>query len=301
MFIILLLILFILILVLLIYIHNFLKFTKHDSFLNNKIKTIKANDFFVPKKIHQIWFQGYDNLHTEVKNVIEHNLKINPEWEHVFWDSKRIDDFIKNNESDYVYRAYNKINPVFKAMKADLARYIILYHIGGVYIDIKIKILNTLDKWIDNTKLNLTNWYIKHPILYLYTNNIKNVKNLKIGYEFAQMALIFPKNHDILRILIDDVCHNIYNFKKTFLIDKLYGHRYYILSVTGPIAYTKILSFYIKNNPDKIKFYKSLQRPYIYDFNMILDGTNGYYYKYQNNRKDNHYGSNKFKNEKIII
>lgn len=33
---------------------------------------------------------------------------------------------------------------------------------------------------------------------------------------------------------------------------------------------------------------------------MIFHGTNGYYYKFQNN-KDNQYASKKYKNEKLIL
>lgn len=274
-----------LLLIIILFIYKFLLFTDKELF--NKIKNIKYTDsFIIPKKIHQIWFQGYDNLTIEVKNIIEHNLKINPEWEYVFWDSKKIDNFIKNNESDYVYNAYNKINSAFNASRADFFRYIIMYHQGGVYLDIKSKINYPLDNWVHNDKLQLSFFGSKNILLKKYFTYNKKFKNI-IPRELQQIVLIYPKKHPILRILIDYISQKIYNYKnKNFIFfNKRDNNAYNVLSLTGPWVYTKILSIYIYFNDCIIVYNNNGNKNEIYNGFILYDGTSGKYHKLQHNKK----------------
>lgn len=286
----------ILVLLFLIIITFLYLYFKKDNYLEYKVKNVVHEDFTVPKIIHQIWFQGYDNLGKEMKDLIKHNLELNPGWKYMFWDENKINDFIKNNEDSYVYEAYMKINPIFKAMKADLARYIIIYHFGGIYIDIKAKIFNKLDNFIDNTKFNISDGLFFYPI----PSFLKYNK----GYEYSQFAIISPKYFHLIRILINEVCNNIYNYDKINIVYKLLPNHYKITLYSGPLIYTKVLDSYLKKNKNKVKFFeqKDLKRANgtIYSNNIIQDGTNGYYYKFQNN-KDNHYASKKYKNQKLIL
>ena len=268
---------------------------KKDNYLEYKVKNAVHEDFTVPKIIHQIWFQGYDNLGKEMKDLIKHNLELNPGWKYMFWDENKINDFIKNNEDSYVYKAYMKINPIFKAMKADLARYIIIYHFGGVYIDIKVKILTKLDSFIDNTKFNISDGLGYYPLMRFKYNN---------GLEFSQFAIISPKYFHLIRILINEVCNNIYNYDKLNYFIKKTSNGYKIMYMSGPLIFTKVLDSYLKKNKNKVKFFQQrnlkIANGTIYNNNMKFDGTNGYYYKIQNN-KDNQYASKKYKNEKLIL
>lgn len=284
----------ILVLLFLIIITFLYLYFKKDNYLEYKVKNVVHEDFTVPKIIHQIWFQGYDNLGKEMKDLIKHNLELNPGWKYMFWDENKINDFIKNNEDSYVYEAYMKINPVFKAMKSDLARYIIINHFGGVYLDIKVKILNKLDSFIDNSKFNISDGL-------LFFHPIPSFLKYNKGYEYSQFSIISPKHFHLIRILINEVCNNIYNYDKLDFLIKTLSNKGKILYISGPIIYTKVLNIYFKNFKDKVKYFKSNGvNGSIYINNMIFDGTNGFYYKFQNN-KDNKYSSDKYKNEKIIL
>ena len=74
--------------------------------------------------------------------------------------------------------------------------------------------------------------------------------------------------------------------------------------MAGPIIFTKVLDSYFKKNKNKVKFFEQknlkIANGTIYNNNMRFDGTNGYYRNKQNN-KDNHYTSDKYKNEKLIL
>jgi len=92
----------------------------------------------IPKIIHNIWLQGYDNLSNTVK--IQHNniKKINPDWEFIIWDNNMIEKLLKKYPK--IYSKYknaasygNNVNHI----KSDIARYVIMKEYGGLYCDIE--------------------------------------------------------------------------------------------------------------------------------------------------------------------
>jgi len=102
----------------------------------------------IPKIIHNIWIQGYENLPND--NKIHHlNIKkLNPDWEFMIWD----DEMIKN-----LLQKYPKIHDIYKKssnysgsinnniIKSDIARYIIMKEYGGLYFDIEFKCKSSFD------------------------------------------------------------------------------------------------------------------------------------------------------------
>jgi hypothetical protein len=100
----------------------------------------------IPKIIHNIWLQGYDNLSNTVK--IQHNniKKINPDWEFIIWDNNMIEKLLKKYPK--IYSKYkntasygNNVNPI----KSDIARYVIMKEYGGLYCDIEYNCDNSFN------------------------------------------------------------------------------------------------------------------------------------------------------------
>lgn len=90
----------------------------------------------IPKIIHQIWVgsplpQKYYRLQKSWQ--IYH-----PDWEYKLWTDKDIEEFGLINK-----HWYDK-TPNY-AQKADIARYEILYRLGGVYVDMDFECLQPLD------------------------------------------------------------------------------------------------------------------------------------------------------------
>lgn len=79
----------------------------------------------IPKIIHQIWigdkFKKPINLMNTWKEAHE-------DWEYILWDDEKINNFGLKNQIQY------QMSPTF-AGKADIARYEILYKMGGFFID----------------------------------------------------------------------------------------------------------------------------------------------------------------------
>ena len=170
-----------------------LKFFKfNDKELYKTINKVKyTGDYKIPKIIHQIWLQGYDSLDLNIKNVIKENLKMNSEWKYKFYDYEKIDKFIKEHESQYVYNAFKKINPKYGAVVSDLFRYIIMYHEGGVYMDVKCKTNIPLDNWVHKKKLQVSFVGPTNVLLSKYFDYsiFKNTSPREIGQYF----LLYPK------------------------------------------------------------------------------------------------------------
>lgn len=102
----------------------------------------------IPKIIHQIWLQGYDNLPSELKIYHTECQNINNNFVHIFWTDDKIKNLLKNNFSE----EYLKLYEFYKvpAQKADFARYIILYMYGGIYLDMDMICKKNLEIFLTN-------------------------------------------------------------------------------------------------------------------------------------------------------
>lgn len=90
-----------------------------------------TNNTYIPKIIHQtyknetipkIW-QGPQ------KSIVD----LHPDYEYILWTDEMARDFIKTNYNWFLNTFDNYKYPI---MRADTIRYFILYHYGGIYIDL---------------------------------------------------------------------------------------------------------------------------------------------------------------------
>jgi mannosyltransferase OCH1-like enzyme len=85
----------------------------------------------IPKKIYQ--------THKSIEYVMDNDRLFDcykswdvDSYEHIFYNDQQVDDFMKTNFSD-IYEVYH--NLPLPVMKADLWRYCVIYHYGGIYAD----------------------------------------------------------------------------------------------------------------------------------------------------------------------
>ena len=240
----------------------------------------------IPKIIHQT-YSKQELIPKNINNIIKNNIYLNENWKYKFYNNNEIDNYIKTHESKYVYSAFKKINPKFGASLADFFRYVVMYHSGGVYMDIKSECVVPLDTWVNSDKLQMSFW-TKHNN-YSDCNQYHICKLTDTKYrEITQMVLVYPKKHPLMRTVIDTMVENIYNYKETDLLisDK-------VLYTTGPWLYTKVVAKYICDNRDSIKLYDQE----FYDGKIIPDSTNGDFTK-DEIKKGNYYKN--LKNIKYI-
>lgn len=90
----------------------------------------------IPKIIHQIWIGS--PLPNKYLPLIASWQRYHPDWEYILWDDAMIDAFGLTNKDQYdASKNYGQ--------KADIARYEILYRLGGVYVDIDFECLRPMD------------------------------------------------------------------------------------------------------------------------------------------------------------
>lgn len=109
----------------------------------------------IPKIIHQIWFQGEENIPEKYHSMRESWKKYHPTWKHILWDKEKIEELLVE---------YENIKPLYEYFtrmiaKIDLAKLVIMHRYGGVYSDMDMTALRPIDELLTDelvfSELNL--------------------------------------------------------------------------------------------------------------------------------------------------
>ncbi len=94
----------------------------------------------IPNIIHQTW--KTNNIPKKWKYFVKKVKELNPEWEYRLWTDEDNDKFVQQKFPDFydIYKGFSK-----NIMRADVIRYIIMYKIGGVYLDLDYEVLKPFD------------------------------------------------------------------------------------------------------------------------------------------------------------
>eukprot|EP00041_Stephanoeca_diplocostata_P024875 m.640560 g.640560 ORF g.640560 m.640560 type:complete len:318 (+) comp22622_c0_seq7:272-1225(+) len=101
----------------------------------------------IPKIIHQTYKD--EILPPEWKDAPSHWERTHPGWEYMYWTDRRNREFIE--------KEYPWFLPTFDAypngiQRADAIRYFILYHYGGVYADMDVDPLRSVEPMLANSE-----------------------------------------------------------------------------------------------------------------------------------------------------
>jgi len=185
-------------------------------------KILYINKKVIPFHVYQTW--STKELPKFMKKTIDHNKEQNPDFIFHLYDDADCRNFIKQHYNGDVLLAYDGLKP--GAYKADLWRYCILYMYGGIYMDVKIKLLFnfSLSELI----------YSEH-----YVKDIDGpFQNIGIYNAF----MVHEPRSPILSKLIQQIVINVK--------EKYYGAN--PLSITGPELFGKIYEKMGLNNLDII-------------------------------------------------
>lgn len=168
----------------------------------------------IPKIIHNIWIQGYDNLPNENKINYMNIKKLNPDWEFIIWDDEMIKKLLKKYPN--IYEIYNKNTyNIYErdSIKSDIARYIIIKEYGGLYFDIEYKCNASIDNLFSNDDGNNNDKndnktkskniiYIANSEIHLW-NYIYSLQKTK----YCSCFMAMDKNHPIWDKVIEKLKH----------------------------------------------------------------------------------------------
>ena len=177
----------------------------------------------IPKIIHQTF--KTKELPEELRVSVESLKKLNPDFEYRYYDDEDCYNFIKENYDEETLSLYSSINPKYGSSKSDFFRYLLMYKVGGVYLDIKSSAKIPLNDIILPTdEYLLTHWEGR---------DWNQILNYYHG-EFQNWHIICKPNHPFLEKTIELVKRNIRNYKGE-------KGKISVLNLTGPIVYSEAI------------------------------------------------------------
>ncbi len=189
----------------------------------------------IPRMIHQIYFT-WPPSHppAEIRSSIERIRALNPEWSHHLYDEMAMREFIARHYGERVLQLYLRIEPLYGAARADLFRYLLLYKLGGVYLDVKSSMTRPLREILrEDDRYLLSYWrnFAGEPFegWGLYPELAASPRG-----EFQQWHIASSPGHPFLRAVIGRVLENIACYNPVLDGTGWSG----VLRATGPIAYT---------------------------------------------------------------
>jgi len=188
--------------------------------------------------IHQIWFQGPNVPENYSKNVIK--LKeLNPDYDYILWSEKSFLEKYGNILSEEYYKL------TLMHLKIDYMRYVILYNMGGIYVDMDteaIKSFNIIKNDIE-----------KYDTILSKLNRTRTEALFASGYNYLinNGIIIAKKNSTYLGILLDNINDKIKRTNFDGILEKTLDAYFLINEVTGPrmctVTYNELEPNIMKN------------------------------------------------------
>ncbi|GHT32030.1 hypothetical protein FACS189434_02920 [Bacteroidia bacterium] len=192
------------------------------TFIKDRFIELSAQneDMKIPRIIHQI-YEDPAGVPAALLKLAETWKEHHPTWEYRFWNKKAIEDFLETEFPDFIptYRAYP-----FNVQRWDAIRYLILYKIGGLYVDLDYECLEPLDSLLNGALCCMG----MEPTV----NAITHDKPMIVGN--ALMASV--PNHPYFEAMIKDMMKG-----ETY---STLSKSLQIMETTGPFMTTRLYEFY---------------------------------------------------------
>lgn len=187
---------------------------------------------------------------------------MNPGWDYKLWTDADLLTLVQTHypELEELYVSYP--NPV---QRADLGRYLVLHHCGGVYADVDTECLSSLDPLTADARVVFAEEPIEHH---------NHAIPLGLAHQYFNGIMASPKGHPFWNHLIDVVIRSRHASA-------------FVLESTGPIVLTGAIDSY----PDQDKL--CLNSCHIFN-PLTVSGrysTSAVYGAYRQHRFANHYWS----------
>lgn len=198
----------------------------------------------IPRSIHQICLGlPKEKLPPEVKDNISFLKRNNPGWHHHIYEDEEAVAFIQSHYPERILNLYLSLNEEYGAARADFFRYLLIYKLGGVYLDLKSTILKKLDDvLLKSDSYILAHWENKIGDFY---QGWGIFPELPPPGEYQQWHIMAASGHAFLAAVIQEVASRIERYSPQA---NGVGFRA-VLRTTGPIAYTTAIARLIDAHP----------------------------------------------------
>ena len=173
----------------------------------------------IPRRIHQTWRSKEIPFHwnTSFYSVITQNLN---DFEHYLWTDDEVHTFVREKEPDFYEKTFLQYQ--YDIQRADAFRYVVLFHLGGIYIDMDIGCIRPFKDLVITMEALDPN--ISHLAAF----------PLSTGYGLEIEFMISTAGHPLFQQLISHLSF----FHHYYLL-----HYYTILISTGPV-YVSIQEYF---------------------------------------------------------
>jgi hypothetical protein len=178
----------------------------------------------IPKIIWQTYESEYDELPQLAKDFLKTWIEKNPDWEYRYVSGKERREFVRDNFSIKWLEIYDSYK--FDVMRADLWRYLCVFKLGGMYVDLDTSCNIPIEDWLD-----ITNKFV----IFTEPGDIHSATQRIFAAEKESSIL---KN--ILRLIEVEYNKNIkYKYKN----DYMKNNTGYEVFTKGIFNYLKIINF----------------------------------------------------------
>ena len=238
----------------------------------------------IPKIIHNIWIQGYNELPEEIKKNHLLVKKSNPEWEFMIWDKISILKLLKkypqllsmykNLHNFIVFTDYNsakKQKIEFIKTQSSIAKYVILKEYGGVYYDVNLKCLFQFNELFDKEEKENMIYLVKNSSL--YSDYFYYIYPFFLEQEINSHFMAFSKDHPVW----ETVFSKLKTLRTEKQIDSILDS-FFICNHTYPIIYLQQIGdcfekksvFFSLSNPIVDSFLQSFHCYYRQIYLLII-------------------------------
>lgn len=200
----------------------------------------------IPRILHQTF-----SARNRLPEVLADNCRaieaLNPDFEYRFYEDRDCESFVKETFGQAVLERYLRIHPSYGAARADLFRYLCLYHFGGAYLDIKTSLTRPLSEVLrDDDAFLLSQWDQSPGSRHAGWGTHRQLRHI-IGGEFQQWYIVASPGHPYLAAVIEAVLSNIDRFNP-FAFDNAWEA---VICTTGPIVYTRSIHPILAAHPHR--------------------------------------------------
>jgi hypothetical protein len=206
-------------------------------------------DFEVGSLIPPIIHQTYPTLALpeDLQANVDQLKVLNPDWEYRLYDDRAVEQFIHAHYGEGMLRLFRTINPAYGAARADLFRYLAVYRLGGVYLDIKSRFQAPIDRFINAGDRFVVSQWSNGPGERYEGYGIHSGVAQVPGGEYQQWHVIAAPGSPFLRAVLKRVCANIAGYRL-----RREGVGWVpVLQLTGPIAYTLVIDPLLEVYPNR--------------------------------------------------
>lgn len=188
----------------------------------------------IPRIIHQTY--ATTSLPDAFQTNVDQLRRLNPKWEYRFYDDAAIERFIKLSYGQDMLDLYESIDPAYGAARADLFRYLVINHIGGVYLDIKSTASRPLDEVIrPDDAMILAQWDNQPGQEHEGFGFLPYLSHVP-GGEFVQWFIAATPGHPMMRAVVERVTGILRAYNPLF-----HGVGRGVVRVTGPVPFTEAI------------------------------------------------------------